>query len=79
MLYDSLSRNHPMITAHATPADFSRWAELAKGMTDASLLYTIKDCREAAAAMRGWNPNREGFYLDQGATYAQELARRRSR
>jgi len=66
-----------MITAHATAADFTRWAELAKGMTTASLLYTIKDCREAAAAMSGWNPNREGFYRDQGATYQQELDRRR--
>jgi len=66
-----------MITAHATAADFARWEAMARGMDAAALLYTIKDCREAAAAMRGWNPNREGFYLDQGSTYAQELARRR--
>ena len=68
-----------MITAHATADDFSRWAELAKGMTTCSLQYTVRDCSQAAAAMEGWNPNREGFYRDQMATYQQELDRRRQR
>lgn len=66
-----------MITAHATAADFRRWEEMAKGMDTAALIYTVRDCRGAAAAMQGWNPNREGFYRDQGATYQQELDRRR--
>lgn len=65
-----------MITAAATAADFSRWAELAKDMSDEALLYTIQDCRQAAQAMAGWNPSREGYYLDQLSTYAQELSRR---
>ena len=26
--------------------------------------------------MRGWNPSREGYYLDQAATYGMELTRR---
>ena len=28
---------------------------------------------KAADAMRGWNPAREGFYLDQASTYGMEL------
>ena len=68
-----------MITAHASAADFTRWEEMARNMTTAGLLYTIRDCRQAAESMRGWNPIREGFYMDQCGTYAQELARRRSR
>ena len=26
--------------------------------------------------MRGWNPSREGYYLDQASTYGMELTRR---
>jgi hypothetical protein len=39
----------------------------------------VKDCQEAAQAMHGWNPEREGFYLDQASTFGQELAKRTKR
>ena len=45
-------------------------------MTTAELLYTVRDCQEAEAAMRGWNPVKEGFYSDQASTYGMELTRR---
>lgn len=62
------------------PADqyqFAAWQEKAKGMTDAQLLYVIKDAREAAKAMRGHDPVSEGWYEDEANTMAQELYRRR--
>ena len=65
-----------MRTEHATADDFTNWEAMAKGMTTCSLQYTVRDCSQAAAAMRGWNPIREGFYMDQLATYQQELSRR---
>ncbi|MCP9787339.1 hypothetical protein [Cyanobium sp. N5-Cardenillas] len=37
----------------ATAADFTRWAEKARTMTDAELLYSARDCRQAEAAMLG--------------------------
>lgn len=66
-----------MIQAYATPADFVRWRNRAKLMSTAELLYTAADCRSAEAAMRGWNPIREGYYSDQACTYGDELRRRR--
>lgn len=65
-----------MITAAATPADFATWEARAKTMSVAELLYTVKDCQEAAEAMKGFNPDREGFYIDQACTYGMELTRR---
>jgi hypothetical protein len=65
-----------VITEHATEHDFSRWEAHAKVLDAYSLLYIIKDCRKAAAAMRGWNPTREGYYMDQASTYGMELTRR---
>ena len=62
---------------YATAADFSRWEARAKAMTMAELLYTVRDCQQAEAAMRGWNPIKEGFYSDQASTYGMELTRRR--
>jgi len=62
------------------PADqyqFAAWQEKAKGMTDAQLLYVIKDAREAAKAVRGHDPVSEGWYEDEANTMAQELYRRR--
>lgn len=67
-----------MVTEHATAADFASWTERAKGMTVAALLYTINDCRQAAEAMCGWNPIKEGFYMDQASTYGMELNRRKA-
>lgn len=33
--------------------------------TDAELRYIAQDAKQAAEAMRGWNPTAEGKYLDQ--------------
>lgn len=63
-------------TTYATASDFTTWTERAKSMTVAELLYTVNDCRQAAEAMRGWNPIKEGFYMDQASTYGMELNRR---
>jgi hypothetical protein len=66
-----------MSTEYATPEDFATWAARAKTMTAAELLFTVRDCQQAEAAMRGWNPIKEGFYADQASTYGMELTRRR--
>jgi hypothetical protein len=62
---------------YATAEDFAIWEAKAKTMTVAELLYTVQDCQQAEAAMRGWNPVKEGFYSDQACTYGMELTRRR--
>lgn len=67
-----------MTATYATATDFTAWAERAKSMTVAALLYTINDCRQAAEGMRGWNPIKEGFYMDQASTYGMELNRRKA-
>ena len=69
-------KSKAMIATYATAADFTAWTERAKSMTVAELLYTVNDCRQAAEAMRGWNPIKEGFYMDQASTYGMELNRR---
>lgn len=65
-----------MITAHATEADFDKWREHAESCDSVSLHHIISDCRRAAEAMKGWNPSREGYYIDQMCTYADERRRR---
>jgi hypothetical protein len=65
-----------MITNHATLADFDRWEAHAKTLDNYSIRYIIKDCQQAAANMRGWNPAREGYYIDQSCTYNMVLTRR---
>ena len=65
-----------MRSEYATPQDFTAWEARAKTMTVAELLYTVKDCQQAEAAMRGWNPIKEGFYSDQASTYGMELTLR---
>lgn len=67
-----------MTAEYATPANFATWAARAKTMTVAELLFTVKDCQQAEAAMRGWNPVKEGFYSDQACTYGMELTHRRA-
>ena len=62
-----------MIQGHATAEHFARWESHAKTLDQYSLRYIVKDCHQAAAGMRGWNPSREGYYLDQAATYGMEL------
>jgi hypothetical protein len=66
-------------TGQARAEDFALWEELAKSMHVSSLAHAIKDCRRAAEAMRGHNPEREGYYIDQALTFGQELIRRRNR
>lgn len=67
-----------MIAEYATEHDFAKWRSQAESMSLAALRFTTQDCRQAEAAMRGWNPVKEGFYSDQAATYGDELRRRRS-
>lgn len=57
---------------YALPEDFQRWEDHARTCTSAELFYIIRDCKQAEAAMRGWNPIKEGFYSDQASTYARE-------
>jgi hypothetical protein len=63
---------------HATATDFANWEAKAKAMTDACLIWSIKDARQAEQAMRGWNPIAEGRYSDEACTYGDELRRRRA-
>lgn len=65
-----------MIQQHATAEHFARWESHARTLDQYSLRYIVADCHRAADAMRGWNPAREGFYLDQASTYGMELTRR---
>ena len=67
-----------MIANYATAEDFTWWEFRASRMTDAELLYSARDARAAAKAMRGWNPIAEGRYDDEASTYGMELARRRA-
>lgn len=64
-----------MIRAEATPEDFLRWAEWARGATVAALRYAMRDCFTAARALGPDHP-RQGYYMDQAAEYASELRRR---
>jgi len=65
-----------VICDHATPADFDRWEAHSKMLDAYTIRYIIADCQQAAANMRGFNPAREGYYIDQSCTYAMELTRR---
>ena len=47
-----------MIQGHATAEHFARWESHAKTLDQYSLRYIVKDCHQAAAGMRGWNPSR---------------------
>jgi hypothetical protein len=63
-------------TGGATAADFAKWERHARTCDVDALRHIVADCSQASKAMRGWNPDREGFYTDQGATYHAELRRR---
>ena len=65
-----------MIANPATANDFASWEREAKKLSIDSLLYVVNDCKEAAQAMKGWNPEREGFYIDQAYTFSKELSKR---
>lgn len=60
----------------ATAEHFALWREHAKSAPIESLMFIIKDCIEAAHAMRDHNPTREGFYMDQASTYRTVLNER---
>ena len=68
-----------MICNPATANDFAKWEREAKRLDIESLRYVVNDCKEAAQAMKGWNPEREGYYLDQCSTFGQELTKRTKR
>ena len=65
-----------MIANPATANDFAKWEREAKRLDIESLRYVINDCQMAARAMKGWNPEREGYYIDQALTFGQELTKR---
>lgn len=65
-----------MICDHAKPEDFARWRSHAETCDLGSLRFIIRDCRQVAENLRGFNPMREGYYEDQAFTYADELVRR---
>jgi hypothetical protein len=65
-----------MIVEYATPEDFAKWRSHAETCDLGSLRFIIKDCRQVAENLKGFNPTREGYYADQAFTYADELARR---
>ena len=67
-----------MIANYATAADFANWEAKAKDMTTDCLLWSARDARQAAQAMRGWNPIAEGRYDDEASTYSDEIRRRRA-
>ena len=61
---------------YATPENFESWRLEAATMDTQALIHTIQDCRNAEKSMKGWNPDKEGFYSDQASTYAMELKKR---
>jgi hypothetical protein len=63
------------MSRYATAEDFTRWEELAATMTVAQLHYASVDCFSTAANWRGVDPILEGFYLDQGCTFADAMRR----
>ena len=56
---------------------WTEWETAAAAATDAELAHIVKDCRAAQVAMQGWNPEKEGFYSDQAATFQKEVNRRK--
>lgn len=62
----------------ATSTPWADWEAKAAQATDSELAHIVADCRAAEQAMRGWNPEREGFYADQAATFQREVMRRRA-
>jgi len=57
-------------------SDWTKWEDHAKTCDVRALRHIITDCRNAAAAMRTHNTDKEGFYIDQSLTYSDELRRR---
>ena len=63
---------------YATKEDFETWRRNASDCDIDALRHIISDCRNAAAAMRSHNTEKEGFYIDQALTYSDELRNRLS-
>jgi len=60
--------------------DWSHYEDKAKKMTDAQLLFSIRDCKQAyevAPAEANFPCKAAGFYADEMYTYSDELRRRR--
>lgn len=62
---------------HRAP-DWNALEEKAKKMAIVELMGAIKDCGDAAKAMRGWNPEAEGYYMDEASVYNRELRSRQA-
>jgi hypothetical protein len=58
--------------------DFPHYEQKANNMSIDELRFAIEDARQAATAMKGWNPDKEGHYEDEAHVYAIELRRRKS-
>lgn len=60
--------------------DWKHYEKKAKAMTDAQLLFSIRDCQQAVDAApeeANFPCKAQGFYLDEMYTYSDELRRRR--
>ena len=57
--------------------DFATKEGQYKSYTFKGLLYSVRDARQAADAMRGHDPIAEGWYLDDMATISMEINRRK--
>ena len=63
------------MSRYATAEDFTRWEELAATMTVAQLHFVSRDCFATAKIWRNVDGILEGFYMDQGNTYAGAMRR----
>ena len=63
------------MSRYATAEDFTRWEELAATMTVAQLHFASVDCFATAKIWRNVDGILEGFYMDQGCTYAGAMRR----
>ena len=59
-----------------TAAHFANWTAKAANMTIEGLQYSIRDCRQAAEAARGWDSAGEGKYMDEMSVYLTEIRQR---
>ena len=63
-----------MNTGEVTQIDHNAYPKKCRKMDDAGLRWTIKDCKEAIAAMP--NGHKAGYYADEIHYCAMELTRR---
>lgn len=57
--------------------DFTAKEAQYRGYSLDGLLFSVRDAREAADAMRGHDPAAEAWYLDDMATISMEINRRK--